>query len=70
MSSYLHLYGSGNEGCEIICANVPRLDSLPEGWSYNDAAKTAPKGWRWANNGKSRFGKDKEYRHALIKAEA
>lgn len=67
MSSYLHLYGSGNEGCEIICAGVPRLDSLPDGWRYIDWAATAPRGWRWANNGKSRFGG--EYEHALIRDE-
>lgn len=28
---------------------------------------TAPSGWRWANNGKSRFGKNKQYRHALVR---
>lgn len=48
--------------------NVPKLDSLPDGWRYIDGI-SSPKGWRWANNGKSRFSKDKEYRHALIRDE-
>lgn len=67
MNSYLSLYGSGNECCEVICAGVPRFDKLPDGWRYIDGAKTAPRGWRWASNGMSRFGRDKAYRHALVR---
>lgn len=43
------------------------LDRLPEGWRYLDGATTAPLGYRWACNNKSRFGG--EYRHALIREE-
>lgn len=67
MGSKLNLYGTGNAGCEEICKDVQRLESLPDGWRYIDGAMTAPRGWRWANNGKSRFGKGKEYRHALVR---
>lgn len=43
------------------------LDHLPEGWRYLEGATTAPLGYRWACNNKSRFGG--EYRHALVKEE-
>ena len=43
------------------------FSSLPIGWKYLDGATTAPNGFRWASNGKSRFSDD--YRHALVKAE-
>ena len=41
------------------------LDHLPKGWRYLGGATTAPLGYRWAYNSKSRFGG--EYRHALVK---
>ena len=41
------------------------LDALPEGWRYIEGALTAPTGFRWACNGKSRFSP--EYRHALVR---
>lgn len=41
------------------------LDSLPKGWKWLDGATTAPLGYRWAWNGKSRFGG--EFEHALVK---
>ena len=41
------------------------LDALPEGWRYIEGALTAPNGFRWACNGKSRFSP--EYRHALVR---
>lgn len=44
------------------------LDSLPKGWKYLDGATTAPNGFRWASNGKSRFSAD--YRHALVRVES
>lgn len=40
------------------------LDALPEGWRYIEGALTAPTGFRWACNGKSRFSPG--YRHALV----
>lgn len=46
--------------------DVPHVDELPEGWRYIKGI-SSPRGWRWANNGKSRFGKGKEYRHALVR---
>lgn len=46
---------------------VKKLDELPKGWRYIEGALTAPNGWRWASNGKSRFGGD--YEHALVRAE-
>lgn len=41
------------------------LDELPQDWIYIKGATTAPKGYRWANNNKSRF--EPGYKHALIK---
>ena len=41
------------------------LDALPEGWRYIEGALTAPTGFRWACNGKSRFSHG--YRHALVR---
>ena len=41
------------------------LDRLPDGWRYLNGATTAPLGYRWACNNKSRFGG--EDRHALVK---
>ena len=40
------------------------LDRLPAGWRYLTGALTAPVGYRWASNGKSRWSG--EYRHALV----
>lgn len=39
-------------------------DSLPEGWQIKEGAATAPLGYVWIWNGKSRF--DGEYRHGLM----
>lgn len=41
------------------------LEKLPDGWKFDEGAVTAPKGYKWANNGKSRFSPD--YRQALVK---
>lgn len=41
------------------------LDALPESWRYIEGALTAPNGYRWACNCKSRFSP--EYRHALVR---
>ena len=43
----------------------PVLDALPPGWRLLDGAWTAPRGFAWACNGKSRFSP--EYRHALVR---
>ena len=42
-----------------------KLNELPKGWKYTEGAQTAPDGYRWANNGKSRFRSG--YERALIK---
>ena len=46
-------------------SSVLKLNTLPEGWNRNDKAMTAPRGWMWADNGKSRFGGG--YRQALVR---
>lgn len=40
------------------------LDRLPAGWRYLTGALTAPVGYRWACNNKSRWSG--EYWHALV----
>ena len=40
-------------------------DSVPEGFIKTEGATTAPKGYTWYNNGKSRFGG--EYENVLVK---
>jgi hypothetical protein len=47
---------------------VAKLETLPEGWRRNEKAMTAPRGWYWADNGKSRFKPG--FEHALIKMPA
>ena len=44
---------------------VAKLENLPEGWRRNEKAMTAPRGWYWADNGKSRFKPG--FEHALVK---
>lgn len=44
--------------------DVNVYDSVPEGWQQIDGAVTAPHGYRWVSNGKSRFGG--EYETALV----
>ena len=56
-----HCAGRAGEG-EVM---VRVLDALPEGWRYIEGALTAPTGFRWACNGKSRFSPG--YRHALVR---
>lgn len=41
-----------------------KIDRVPEGWKVIRGAQTAPIGWVWVCNGKSRFGG--EYEHALV----
>ena len=42
-------------------------DEMPEGWALIPNAMTAPKGYAWIWNGKSRFGG--EYQQGLLKDE-
>jgi hypothetical protein len=42
-------------------------DEMPTGWKRLKGAQTAPLGYEWIWNGKSRFGG--EYRHALLRTE-
>lgn len=62
--SFVQLLGGGNDALVEHTRDCRHLDSLPDGWRYIEGAQTAPRGWRWANNGKSRFGG--EYENALI----
>ena len=64
MKSLLPVYGDRNKHKRIMLT-YPKLDKLPQGWVYTKGATTAPKGYRWANNNKSRF--EPGYKHALIK---
>ena len=43
------------------------LDHVPDGWRVLGGTTNAPKGYRFINNNKSRFGG--EYQHALVKEE-
>ena len=41
------------------------LPNVPKGWKVLEGATTAPRGYKWYTNGKSRFGD--QYEDALIK---
>ena len=45
--------------------NVDVYDRMPEGWSENKGALTAPRGYVWISNGASVFSSD--YRHGLLR---
>ena len=47
--------------------DVNILEEKPDGWIKLEDATTAPKGYSWYSNGKSRFGG--EYENALISDE-
>ena len=40
--------------------SYPIFESVPAGWHILLGALTAPRGFEWCNNGKSRFGKEYE----------
>ena len=40
---------------------------LPKGWSFLSEARTAPYGYKWISNGKSRFSS--AYEHALLRVD-
>lgn len=44
---------------------VKVLDQIPEGWKKIEGAVTAPAGYSWYSNGKSRFSGERE--QALVK---
>jgi len=50
-----------------IRRGIRLLDTPPDGWVIVPQASTAPIGWRWWSNGKSRFGG--EYESALVREE-
>lgn len=44
-----------------------KIDHIPDGWREIKSANTAPDGWVWFCNGKSRFANEwRDYRHALV----
>lgn len=46
----------------------PVVNSVPKGWKKTQGTTTAPKGYTWINNGKSRFNNGKsESQIALVK---
>ena len=45
--------------------SVRVYSSMPNGWRETQGALTAPKGYTWINNGKSRFSGERE--QALLK---
>ena len=49
----------------FINKGVKVLNKLPNGWRVIQGAATAPRGYKWVNNGKSLFSK--EYEQALLK---
>jgi hypothetical protein len=51
----------------FINKGVKVLNELPFGWCFIYGATTAPRGYKWVNNGRSLFSK--EYEHALLKIE-
>lgn len=50
-----------------FCRTVKILGEMPKGWQILEGASTAPAGYVWISNGKSRFSG--EYEHALLKVE-
>lgn len=47
-----------------VDADMEVLDKVPDGWAVLDGALTAPRGYVFVYNRKSRWGG--EYRHALV----
>lgn len=40
--------------------DVPFIRKIPNGWKVTESATTAPKGYVWVDNGKSRFSKERQ----------
>lgn len=51
-----------------IPENCPVFEKMPDGWAVLRDAATAPRGYVWIWNRKSRFGG--KYEHGLLKEEA
>lgn len=47
--------------------NVLIYNKMPEGWEALKGALTAPKGYIWIWNKKSRFGTSRNFQHGLLK---
>lgn len=49
-----------------ICGKeIPVYTTIPDSWRIDEGATTAPRGYVWINNGKSRFGG--EYQQVLYR---
>lgn len=46
-----------------------KIDHIPSGWREITTATTAPDGWVWFGNCKSRFTNPHEYKHGLVPIE-
>ena len=55
----------GEEWSRYILKTVKVFTKLPEGWRINLGVTTAPMGYTWISNGKSRLSG--QYEHALLK---
>ena len=58
---------SSGTGRSTTVLGYKAYNKMPKGWKYTEGATTAPFGYAWANNGKSRFGG--EYESALVRDE-
>lgn len=58
-------FNSAEEMFEKLCKNgVIVYDKLPKDWKIIKETTTNPKGYKWINNGKSRFSKN--YKQGLL----
>ncbi len=48
-----------------MATKIRKLKKAPKGWVNLRSSTTAPRGYEWYSNGKSRFKSG--YRHALVK---
>lgn len=62
---YRKMMRLGSMGNTREPVEVRVLPSVPNGWRVIEGATTAPKGYKWYDNGQSRFGE--KYESALIK---
>lgn len=53
------------ETVKIMSREVPVMHEIPQGWKITRGAQTAPKGYEWIDNNKSRFGGERKT--ALLK---
>lgn len=56
-----------DEEMSVLIKGMEVLDHVPDGWRVLRGTTTEPKGYRFINNNKSRFGG--EYKHALVPEE-